>query len=220
MMPLSYLDSSARDLPVPGREADGVHFAMTSMQQNRRNAGENVSDNHEIFATDKHVVVIGGGDTGSDCVGTSFRHGAKSVTQLEIMPQPPARVDKAVTWPNWPLKLRTSSSHEEGAHRDWAITTTEAVVEDGKVTALKTKRSNGKRGKTAKCPWQKKGSEKDIPADLVLLAMGFVHPAHEGMVESFGVELDPRGNVKAETSDYQTSVPGVFTAAICAGGNP
>ena len=211
---LSGGSETPRDLPVPGREADGIHFAMDFLtQQNRRNSGENVGDNHEILATDKHVIVIGGGDTGSDCVGTSFRHGAKSVTQLEIMPQPPAKVDKAVTWPNWPLKLRTSSSHEEGAHRDWAITTTGAVVEDGKVTALKTKRVAWEKGKDGQMSLaEEKGSEKDIPADLVLLAMGFVHPAHEGMVENFGVELDPRGNVKADTSDYQTSVPGVFTA--------
>ncbi len=211
---LSGGSETPRDLPVPGREADGVHFAMDFLtQQNRRNAGENGIDCPEILATDKHVIVIGGGDTGSDCVGTSFRHGAKSVTQLEIMPQPPAKVDKAVTWPNWPLKLRTSSSHEEGAHRDWAITTTEAVVEDGKVTALKTKRVAWEKGKDGQMSLaEEKGSERDIPADLVLLAMGFVHPAHEGMVEDFGVELDPRGNVKADTSDYQTSVPGVFTA--------
>ena len=211
---LSGGSETPRDLPVPGREADGIHFAMDFLtQQNRRNSGENLSDNREILAKDKHVIVIGGGDTGSDCVGTSFRHGAKSVTQLEIMPQPPAKVDKAVTWPNWPLKLRTSSSHEEGAHRDWAITTTEAVVEDGKVTALKTKRVAWKKGKDGQMSLaEERGSEKDIPADLVLLAMGFVHPAHEGMVEDFGVELDPRGNVKADTSDYQTSVPGVFTA--------
>ena len=211
---LSGGSETPRDLPVPGREADGIHFAMDFLtQQNRRNSGENVSDNREILAKDKHVIVIGGGDTGSDCVGTSFRHGAKSVTQLEIMPQPPAKVDKAVTWPNWPLKLRTSSSHEEGAHRDWAITTTEAVVEDGKVTALKTKRVAWEKGKDGQMSLaEERGSEKDIPADLVLLAMGFVHPAHEGMVEDFGVELDPRGNVKADTSDYQTSVPGVFTA--------
>ena len=129
------------------------------------------------------------------------------------MPQPPAKVDKAVTWPNWPLKLRTSSSHEEGAHRDWAITTTEAVVEGGKVTALKDKTGRLEKGEDGRMSLaEEKGSEKDIQADLVLLAMGFVHPAHEGMVENFGVELDPRGNVKADTSDYQTSVPGVFTA--------
>ncbi len=211
---LSGGSETPRDLPVPGREADGIHFAMDFLaQQNRRNSGESITDNQEILATDKHVIVIGGGDTGSDCVGTSFRHGAKSVTQLEIMPQPPAKVDKSVTWPNWPLKLRTSSSHEEGAERDWAITTTEAAVEDGKITGLKTKRVAWQKGEDGRMSLAEvKGSEENIQADLVLLAMGFVHPVHEGMVQNFGVELDPRGNVKADTSDYRTSVPGVFTA--------
>ncbi|MDG2033818.1 MAG: glutamate synthase subunit beta, partial [Rhodospirillales bacterium] len=211
---LSGGSETPRDLPIPGREANGIHFAMDFLtQQNRRNSGECLTDNQEILATDKHVIVIGGGDTGSDCVGTSFRHGAKSVTQLEIMPQPPAKVDKAVTWPNWPLKLRTSSSHDEGAERDWAITTTEAAVEDGKITALKTKRVRWEKARDGRMTLAEvDGSEESIQADLVLLAMGFIHPVHEGMVENCGVELDPRGNIKADTSNYQTSVPGVFTA--------
>ena len=211
---LSGGSEAPRDLPVLGREADGMHFAMDFLtQQNRRVSGEQIKDNQDIMATDKHVIVIGGGDTGSDCVGTSFRHGAKSVTQLEIMPQPPAKVDKGVTWPNWPLKLRTSSSHEEGAERDWSITTKEATVEDGKITALQTKRVEWEKGDDGRMNLvELDGSDDTIQADLILLAMGFVHPVHEGMIEDSGVELDDRGNVKANTDDYQTSVPGIFAA--------
>ncbi len=203
-----------RDLPVPGRELDGIHFAMDFLtQQNRRVSGEELGTNKEIWATDKHVVVIGGGDTGSDCVGTSFRHGAASVTQLEIMPKPPEKVDKAVTWPNWPMKLRTSSSHQEGAERDWAITTTIANGEDGAVTSLTTKRVAWEKGEDGRMNLvEKDDTQGELKADLVLLAMGFVSPVHAGMIEDSGVELDERGNVKANTNDYQTSVPNVFAA--------
>jgi glutamate synthase (NADPH/NADH) small chain len=203
-----------RDLPVPGRELDGVHFAMDFLtQQNRRVSGERLKVNKEIFATDKHVVVIGGGDTGSDCVGTSFRHGAKSVLQIEILPQPPEKENKLLTWPDWPMKLRTSSSHEEGAARDWAITTRRFVGEDGQVSAIDAVRVGWQKDssgsmKLAEIP----GTELTIKADLVLLAMGFVHPTHEGMVKQAGVELDGRGNVKADTEDYATSKPKVFAA--------
>ena len=203
-----------RDLPVPGRELDGVHFAMDFLtQQNRRNSGERLKVNKEIWATGKNVLVIGGGDTGSDCVGTSIRHKANSVLQIEIMPKPPEAVDKGTTWPDWPMKLRTSSSHEEGAVRDWAITTKRFLGQDGKLTGVETVRVE----------WQKDangamklveiaGSEQIIKAELVLLAMGFVHPVHEGMVKQSGVELDPRGNVKATTDAYATSKPKVFAA--------
>jgi glutamate synthase (NADPH/NADH) small chain len=203
-----------RDLPVPGRELDGVHFAMDFLtQQNRRNSGERLKVNKEIWATGKNVLVIGGGDTGSDCVGTSIRHKAKSVTQIEIMPKPPEAVDKGTTWPDWPMKLRTSSSHEEGAIRDWAITTKRFIGEDGKLTGVETVRVEWRKDekgglKLVEVP----GTEQTIKAELVLLAMGFVHPVHEGMVKESGVELDPRGNVKATTDAYATSKPKVFAA--------
>mgnify|MGYP001490159586 CR=1 FL=1 len=165
------------------------------------------------MATDKHVIVIGGGDTGSDCVGTSFRHGAKSVTQLEILSKPPENVDKGVTWPNWPMKLRTSSSHEEGAVREWSVTTKQVCVEDGKVVSLELKRVEWKKNDNGSMTLLEiDGSEEKIKADLVLLAMGFVHPTHKGMIVDLGVELDDHGNVKADTFDYQTSIPRVFAA--------
>jgi len=197
-----------RDLPVPGRELDGVHFAMEFLPlQNKRVAGdEGVPD---LWATDKHVVVIGGGDTGSDCVGTSNRHGAKSVTQFELLPMPPDPELNPV-WPYWPTRLRTSSSHEEGVNRDWAIATKEFVGENGKVKALRTVRLQWKDGKMSEVP----GSEAVLPADLVLLAMGFVSPV-PAVLEAFGVEKDPRGNAKAGTDgkgSYLTSVPGIFAA--------
>src|SRR5580765_225707 len=197
-----------RDLPVPGRELDGVHFAMEFLPlQNKRVAGDKgVPD---LWATDKHVVVIGGGDTGSDCVGTSNRHGAKSVTQFELLPMPPDPQLNPV-WPYWPTRLRTSSSHEEGVNRDWSIATKEFVGENGKVKALKTIRLQWKDGKTSEVP----GSESILPADLVLLAMGFVSPV-PAVLEAFGVEKDPRGNARAATDgtgSYSTSVPKVFTA--------
>ena len=198
-----------RDLPVPGRELDGVHFAMDFLRpQNKVVAGDTVPN--QIMATNKHVVVIGGGDTGSDCVGTSNRHGAVSITQFEVMPQPPEKENKNLVWPNWPLKLRTSSSHEEGCERDWSITTKELIGENGKVTALKGAKVEWKDGKMVEVP----GSEFTIKADLVLLAMGFVSPMQK-VLDAFGVEKDARGNAKATVDGqnaYQTNVPKVFAA--------
>jgi len=198
-----------RDLPVTGRELDGVHFAMDFLTpQNKVVAGDTVQN--QIKATGKHVIVIGGGDTGSDCVGTSNRHGALSVTQFELMPQPPAKENKELVWPNWPLKLRTSSSHEEGANRDWSVTTKELVGENGKVVALKAARVEWKDGKMTEVP----GSEFTIPADLVFLAMGFVSPVQK-LLEAFGVEKDQRGNAKATTDGegcYATNKAKVFAA--------
>ncbi len=198
-----------RDLPVPGRELDGVHFAMDFLTpQNKVVAGDKVEN--QIMATNKHVVVIGGGDTGSDCVGTSNRHGAISITQFELMPQPPEKENKELTWPNWPLKMRTSSSHEEGANRDWSITTKELIGENGKVTGLKAARVEWKDGKMQEVA----GSEFTIPADLVLLAMGFVSPIQK-VLDAFGVEKDNRGNARATTegeNSYATSKAKVFAA--------
>jgi glutamate synthase (NADPH/NADH) small chain len=194
-----------RDLPVPGRELDGVHFAMDFLpQQNRRVGGRNFEE-EPILANGKHVVVIGGGDTGSDCIGTSIRQGALSVTQLEIMPAPPEKEDKALTWPHWPLKMRTSTSQEEGAARDFAVMTTEICGDDGKVNHIKCVRV-GPDFKPIE------GTDFAIKADLVLLAMGFVHPVHEGMIQELGVELDPRQNVAANMQDYRTSLDKVFSA--------
>ena len=203
-----------RELPVPGRNADGVELAMDFLsQQNRRVSYEEINCTKEILANDKDVIVIGGGDTGSDCVGTSFRHGAKSVTQLEILPQPPEKVEKSVTWPDWPMKLRTSSSHEEGAIRDWSVTTKKFEVEDGKVVSLIIKRVDWAQNNDGSVDLiEVEGTEERLPTDLVLLAMGFVHPTHQGMVADLGVVLDDRGNVKANTIEYQTSMPGVFCA--------
>src|SRR5246127_2010636 len=195
-----------RDLPIPGRDLDGIHFAMDFLpQQNRRVSGEPLNGVTEILAGDKHVVVIGGGDTGSDCIGTSFRQGARSVTQLEIMPAPPERENKGLTWPNWPLKMRTSSSQAEGAKREYAVLTTAFEGENGKVTKLHCVRVDDKFKPVP-------GTEFELEAQLVLLAMGFVHPVHEGLLKTLGVELDPRGNVRANTEDYQTSLPKVFSA--------
>ena len=203
-----------RDLPVPGRELDGVHFAMEFLaQQNRRVAGSNIKAPKEIMATGKHVVVIGGGDTGSDCVGTSNRHGAASVTQLEVMPEPPAKENKGLTWPDWPMKLRTSSSHQEGCERDFAVLTKSLSGKDGKVTALNCVRLEWKPSESGSMEMvEVPGSEFTLPADLVLLAMGFVNPVHEGMIAALGVDLDQRGNVKADTDAYVTSIPKVFAA--------
>ena len=199
-----------RDLRVPGRDLDGVHFAMEFLpQQNRVNAGDRVPA--QILATGKRVIVIGGGDTGSDCVGTSNRHGALSVTQFEVMPQPPEQENKSLTWPYWPLKLRTSSSHEEGCARDFAVSTKEFLGENGKVKALKVVRVDWSEGHMQEVP----GSETEIAADLVLLAMGFVSPVRQGLLEQLAVELDARGNVKATTDGegcYATSVAKVFAA--------
>jgi glutamate synthase (NADPH) small chain len=196
-----------RDLPVPGRDLEGIHFAMEFLpQQNRRVSGEPAIDGEQaILATGKHVVVIGGGDTGSDCIGTSFRQGALSVTNFEIMPEPPQRENKMLTWPNWPLKLRTSSSHEEGVARDFAVLTSKFSGENGTVKKLHCVRVDAKMKAIP-------GSEFEIAADLVLLAMGFVHPVHEGMIQSLDLALDQRGNISATTDDYRTSIENVFTA--------
>ncbi len=199
----------SRDLPVPGRELDGIHFAMEFLpQQNKVNAGDKLKG--QLRADGKHVIVIGGGDTGSDCVGTSNRHGAASVTQFEVMPMPPEQEDKPMVWPYWPLKLRTSSSHEEGCERVFAISTKEFIGKNGKVTGLKTVQVEFKAGKFTEVP----GTEKEYKADLVLLAMGFVNPV-ASILEGFGVEKDARGNAKALTDGagcYATNVPKVFAA--------
>ncbi|MCB2004793.1 MAG: glutamate synthase subunit beta [Rhodoferax sp.] len=199
----------SRDLPVPGRELKGVYFAMEFLpQQNKVNAGDKVRD--QLRADGKHVIVIGGGDTGSDCVGTSNRHGAKSVTQFELMPQPPVEENRPLTWPYWPIKLRTSSSHEEGCEREFAISTKEIIGEKGKVKGLKTVRVEWKDGKMTEVP----GSEQVLPADLVLLAMGFVSPVAT-VLDAFGVDKDARGNARATTElagGYATNVEKVFAA--------
>jgi glutamate synthase (NADPH/NADH) small chain len=204
----------SRDLEVPGRELDGVHFAMTFLpQQNKRNAGDVIPEEIALSAQGKHVIVIGGGDTGSDCIGTSFRQGALSVTQLEILPRPPEKENKGLTWPDWPNKLRTSSSQEEGAIRDWSVSTRSIEGSNGKVTAVNCVRVDWKQ--TGNGRWQMEeipDSEFQLKADMVLLAMGFVHPVHEGMLQELGVDLDPRGNVQADTEQYQTSVEKVFSA--------
>ena len=194
----------ARDLPIPGRELDGIHFAMDFLpQQNRRVSSEPLGGAKDILAGGKHVIVIGGGDTGSDCIGTSIRQGAKSVTQLEILPMPPEKENKLMVWPDWPLKLRTSSSQEEGAEREFSVMTQSFTGEGGKVKKLRCVRVDAKMQPIA-------GSEFDLDADLVLLAMGFVSPVHEGMVKDLGVELDQRGNVKANVSDYKSSKERIF----------
>jgi glutamate synthase (NADPH/NADH) small chain len=199
----------SRDLPVPGRELDGVHFAMEFLpQQNKINAGDSLSN--QLRADGKHVIVIGGGDTGSDCVGTSNRHGAASVTQFEVMPQPPEQENKPLVWPYWPLKLRTSSSHEEGCVREFAISTQQFIGKDGKVTGLKTVQVEMRDGKLSEVA----GTEQEYKADLVLLAMGFVNPL-ASLLEAFGVEKDGRGNAKASTDftgGYATNVKKVFAA--------
>lgn len=198
-----------RDLPAPGRDLDGIHFAMEFLpQQNKVNAGDKVKG--QILAQGKHVIVIGGGDTGSDCVGTSNRHGAKSVTQFELMPMPPEQENRAMTWPYWPYKLRTSSSHEEGCQREFAISTKEYQGEKGKVTGIKTVRIEMKDGKITEVP----GSEQVLQADLVLLAMGFVSPV-ASVLEAFGIDKDARGNARATTEavgGYRTNVDKVFAA--------
>jgi glutamate synthase (NADPH/NADH) small chain len=207
-----------RDLPVPGRELRGVHFAMDFLRANsKRVQGVYVPDEQFISAMDKHVVVIGGGDTGSDCIGTSNRHGARSVTQIEILDKPPVKEDKALTWPLWPNKLRTSSSQEEGCERMWNVTT--KAIEGDEGGNIKTlKYALVRWDKDASGRWQMSevpSSEGELKADLVLLAMGFVHPVHESMLTELDVELDPRGNVKGVTEGaraYHTSTEGVFSA--------
>jgi len=199
-----------RDLAVPGRELPGTHFAMDFLtQQNRRVAGDTVPDAGAILATGKNVIVIGGGDTGSDCIGTSHRQGAKSVTSFEIMPRPPEERAATTPWPQWPLMLRTSSSHEEGGARDWSVST-ESISGNGRVEALHCVRVELRAGKFERVA----GSEFTLPADLVLLAMGFVHPEREGVVEQLGVDLDARGNVRIDKA-FMSSVPGVFAAGDC-----
>ncbi|MDR6220618.1 glutamate synthase subunit beta [Deinococcus soli (ex Cha et al. 2016)] len=197
-----------RDLPAPGRELDGIHFAMEFLpQQNRVNAGDKLKK--QLRADGKHVIVIGGGDTGSDCVGTSNRHGAASVTQFEVMPQPPEQENKPLVWPYWPMKLRTSTSHEEGAVREFAIATKEFIGKGGKVTGVKTVRMEFKDGQLTEVP----GSEEIHKADLVLLAMGFVSPVGS-VIDAFGITKDARGNAHAHTDEggYHTNVEGVFAA--------
>ena len=195
-----------RDLPIPGRDLKGIHFAMEFLpQQNRRVSGEPLGDVAPILATGKKVVVIGGGDTGSDCIGTSIRHGATSVINLEVMPEPPQKENKDLTWPLWPVKLRISSSLEEGATREFSVLTQKFSGENGQVKKLHCVHADAKFQPIP-------GTEFEIEADLVLLAMGFVHPVHEGMLKTLDVALDNRGNVSADTSGYLTSVPKVFTA--------
>ncbi len=199
----------SRDLPAPGRDLAGIHFAMEFLpQQNKVNAGDKLKG--QIRADGKHVIVIGGGDTGSDCVGTSNRHGAASVTQFEVMPMPPEQENKPLVWPYWPLKLRTSSSHDEGCVREFAISTKEFIGQKGKVTGLKTVQVEFKNGQFTEVP----GTEKEYKADLVLLAMGFTSPV-AAVLDAFGVEKDARGNARASVDfigGYATSVPKVFAA--------
>jgi glutamate synthase (NADPH/NADH) small chain len=199
-----------RSLDIPGAELPGVRLAMEFLtQQNKRVAGDDevrAAPRGTLTATGKHVIVIGGGDTGSDCVGTSNRQGALSVTQIEIMPRPPEKEDKALTWPDWPMKLRTSSSHEEGVDRDWSVLTREVIGEDGRVTGLRCVRADWSQGRLNEVP----DSEFVIPADLILLAMGFTGPRKAGMIAQSGVKLSDRGNVDANTEDYRTSEEMVF----------
>jgi glutamate synthase (NADPH/NADH) small chain len=206
-----------RDLDLPPHNLSGVHFAMEFLgQQNRRVAGDPeavAAPLGTISAAGKHVVVIGGGDTGSDCIGTSNRQGAASVTQLEIMPEPPARENKALTWPNWPLKLRVSSSQEEGCERDFAVATRRVMGSNGRIEGLECVRlewTDGPDGR--KRMTEIPGSEFTLRADLVLLAMGFLGPHRDGLLQGAAVALDARGNVAANTRDYRTSVPGLFAA--------
>jgi glutamate synthase (NADPH/NADH) small chain len=206
-----------RDLDVPGRSLDGIHFAMDFLpQQNKRNAGDSearAAPLGTITAHDQHVIVIGGGDTGSDCIGTSVRQGAASITQLEILPMPPERENKALTWPDWPLKLRTSSSQEEGCERDWSVLTKRALGDGDRIKALECVRVEWLQNPDGRFVMREiPESAFTLKADLVLLAMGFLGPRRIGMVEQSGIELDPRGNVRADTLDYRTSVTKLFAA--------
>ena len=206
-----------RDLEVPGRELAGIHYAMEFLpQQNKRNAGDaemTAAPDGTITAAGRNVIVIGGGDTGSDCIGTSTRQGAASITQLEILPMPPEHENKALVWPDWPLKLRTSSSQEEGCERDWAVLTKRALGTNGHVEALECVRVDWTQGPDGRWAMREvPDSGFVLKADLVLLAMGFLGPRRAGMVEQAGLKLDPRGNVAANTLDYQTSVPKIFAA--------
>ena len=204
-----------RDLPVPGRQLKGVHYAMDFLKQQNKRVSNIPLTSEDIFATGKNVVVIGGGDTGSDCVGTSNRHKAKSVTQFELMPKPPHARTNFMPWPTYPMILKTSSSHEEGADRHWAIATKEFVGDDkGNLKALKTVKlewkmtEDGRAAQFVEIP----GSEEELPCELALLAMGFVHPQHKGLLKELDIELDDRGNVKAAEKNYQTSIPKIFAA--------
>ncbi len=208
-----------RDLPVAGRELQGIHFAMDFLRQNnKRVAGDPIDPAEEILATGKHVIVLGGGDTGSDCVGTSHRQGAKSVTSIELLERPPEERDASTPWPMWPLVYRTSSSHAEGGEREFAVTTRSFEGSEGRVERLRAARLafGDPDPATGRRPMDEiAGSEFELDADLVLLAMGFVHPLHEGLVEGLGVRLDTRGNVEAGPRDFATSEPGVFAAGDC-----
>lgn len=203
-----------RDLEVPGRDLLGVHFAMNFLtRQNRRIGDEPFVDDPIFSAKDRDVVVIGGGDTGSDCVGTSARQKARSITQIELLPKPPERENKLLTWPHWPMKMRTSTSHEEGCERDWSLATKEFLGKDGRVNAIKLVRMEWSQQDDGRWTMQETpGSEFEIKADLVLLAMGFVHPIHEGLLKQLEVNLDTRGQVAANTQDYRTSVDKIFAA--------
>ena len=203
-----------RDLPVEGRELIGVYFAMEFLsQQNDRVSGKTIKSDIEISAKGKNVLVIGGGDTGSDCVGTSNRQGAKSVTQLELLDQPPEKEDKALTWPNWPMKMRTSTSHQEGCERNWSVLTKSFEGDNGKVSKLNCVNVEWKKGDDDRMKMTEIiGSEFSFEADLVLLAMGFVHPIHEGLIKQLGVKLTPVGNLEADDYKYQTSVNKFFAA--------
>jgi glutamate synthase (NADPH/NADH) small chain len=210
---LSGGSEQSRDLPIPGRELEGVHFAMDFLpQQNKRNAGDALDESLSISAKGKHVLVIGGGDTGSDCIGTSIRQGAAQVTQIEILPKPPEKENKNLTWPLWPNKLRTSSSQDEGCLRDWSVNTKSFQSVEGRVSQANCVRVEWKNDNGRWVMSEVAGSEFAIKADLVLLAMGFLHPVKNGMLEDLGVALDERGNVKADVLSYQTSVDKVFTA--------
>jgi glutamate synthase (NADPH/NADH) small chain len=207
-----------RDLPIPGRELRGIHFAMEFLtQQNKRNAGDRLPPEEEILAAGRDVVVIGGGDTGSDCVGTSHRQGAKSVTSLELLERPPDRPHPSTPWPLWPHVFRTSSSHEEGGVRDFAVQTRRFEGEGGRVAKLECVRLEWGEPDASGRPRMRElpGSRFTLPADLVLLAMGFVHPVQVGLLADLGVRLDPRGNVLADTEGFATSEPGIFAAGDC-----
>ena len=203
-----------RDLEASGRnELEGIHFAMDFLrQQNKRNAGDTIADDISISAKGKHVVVIGGGDTGSDCIGTCIRQGATSVVQIEILPKPPEKENKMMTWPLWPNKLRTSSSQEEGCQRNWSVNTKSVTGKDGKVTHLNAIQVEWKQEAGQWKMSEALDSTFTLEADLVLLAMGFVHPVHDGLLQELGVERDPRGNIKADEKQYQTSIDKVFAA--------
>ena len=204
-----------RDLKIPGRQLKGIHFAMEFLtQQNKRVSNRPVNE-ADIFATDKNVVVIGGGDTGSDCIGTSNRHKAKSITQFELLPKPPENRNALMPWPTYPMLLKLTSSHEEGADRKWAITTKEFIGdENGNLKALKVADLEWKYNEEGRAAQfvEVAGTEREIPCDLALLAMGFIHPQHDGMLNQLGVDLDDRGNVKASEKNYQTSIAKIFTA--------